>query len=93
MAKKTKERPVSEIKVLAQTETKKGVYSNLAAINHSQNEFIIDFMLRILDETQLISRIILSPQHIKLLHDAIGRNIKKFEGKFGTIKITKNSIN
>ncbi|MEO0260693.1 MAG: DUF3467 domain-containing protein, partial [candidate division WOR-3 bacterium] len=31
--------------------------------------------------------IIMTPQHAKMLYNALGENIKKFEEKFGEIKI------
>ncbi len=66
-----------------------GIYSNLALIAHSPSEFIIDFA-RVLPgakKARVYSRIVMTPQHAKLLLSALEENIKKFEGKFGEIKI------
>jgi len=92
MANKTKKPPVSEFKILTQPDVRKGAYSNLAIIHHAQNEFIIDFLLKIGAENQLVSRVILSPQHAKALLNALRENIKKFEDKFGNIRVIKYPI-
>jgi hypothetical protein len=38
-------------------------------------------------KTRVYARIVMTPAHAKMLHDALGENIKKFEGQFGAIKI------
>ena len=65
-----------------------GVYSNLAVITHSPAEFIIDFarMMPGVDKAKVHARVIMTPQHAKLLLKALEDNIKKFEEKFGEIK-------
>ena len=66
-----------------------GIYSNLAIISHSPAEFIIDFT-RILPgdpKAKVLSRVIMTPQHAKLLVSALKDNIQKYESKFGEIKV------
>ena len=65
-----------------------GTYSNLAIINHSVSEFIVDF-IRIMPgvpKAKVKSRIILTPQHAKRLTKALADNILKFEKVHGEIK-------
>ena len=65
-----------------------GTYSNLAIINHSVSEFIVDF-ISIMPGTpkaKVKSRIILTPQHAKRLAKALADNVKKFEKAHGEIK-------
>ena len=83
---KTEKQPTPEFKILAQPDVSKGVYSNLAFIHHTQNEFIIDFLLKFTGEGQLVSRVIFSPQHTKAFLNAIETNIQMYESKFGKIK-------
>jgi hypothetical protein len=66
-----------------------GIYSNLALISHSPSEFIIDFarVMPGVQKTRVYARIVMTPAHAKMLFDALGANIKKFEGQFGAIKI------
>jgi hypothetical protein len=65
-----------------------GVYSNLAIINHSSSEFVLDFVCIMpgVPKAKVKSRIILTPQHAKRLLKAIGENIHRFEVAHGEIK-------
>ena len=67
--------------ILMNPEIQKGVYSNVAFIHHTENEFIIDFLMRIGYEGQLVSRVLLSPEHMNALSKAIADNIIKFNAK------------
>ncbi len=66
-----------------------GIYSNLAIITHSPAEFVIDFtrILPGIPKAKVHARIIMTPQHAKMLLHALGDNIDKYEKKFGEIKI------
>jgi len=66
-----------------------GIYANLAMIIHSPTEIIIDFarVMPRLPKAKVLSRIIMTPMHAKLLLQALSDNIKKFENQFGEIKI------
>lgn len=66
-----------------------GIYANLAMIIHSPTEIIIDFarVMPRLPKAKILSRIIMTPMHAKLLLQALTDNLKKFEKQFGEIKI------
>lgn len=66
-----------------------GIYSNLAIITHSPAEFVIDFtrVLPGVPKARVHARIIMTPQHSKMLLNALKDNIDKFEKKFGEIRI------
>ncbi len=68
-------------------EVAEGTYSNLAIINHSPSEFIVDFiqMMPGLPKAKVKSRVILTPQHAKRLMRALTDNISKYEDQFGEI--------
>tara|TARA_X000000368_G_C22902236_1_gene654634 strand:- start:513 stop:827 length:315 start_codon:yes stop_codon:yes gene_type:complete len=68
-------------------EVAEGTYSNLAIINHSPSEFIVDFIQMIpgLPKAKVKSRVILTPQHAKRLMRALTDNISKYEDQFGEI--------
>lgn len=68
-------------------EVAEGTYSNLAIINHSPSEFIVDFiqMMPGLPKAKVKSRVILTPQHAKRLMRALTDNISKYEDQFGAI--------
>ena len=65
-----------------------GTYSNLALINHSVSEFVVDFVnvMPGVPKAKVKSRIILTPQHAKRLTKALADNILKFEKAHGEIK-------
>jgi hypothetical protein len=70
-----------------------GIYSNLAIISHSNSEFVIDFirLLPGVPKAKVKSRILLSPQHAKRLHQALYENIRKFEAQFGEIEMQESA--
>ncbi|MBS9773681.1 MAG: DUF3467 domain-containing protein [Tenacibaculum sp.] len=65
-----------------------GVYSNLAIINHSNTEFIVDFIniMPGMPKAKVKSRVILTPQHAKRLMNALAENVHRFEEAHGEIK-------
>tara|TARA_B100001063_G_C16569886_1_gene455286 strand:+ start:389 stop:703 length:315 start_codon:yes stop_codon:yes gene_type:complete len=65
-----------------------GIYSNLAIINHSVSEFVIDFVKIMpgVPKNKVKSRIILTPQHAKRFSKALIDNVKRFEQAHGEIK-------
>ena len=70
-----------------------GIYSNLAIINHSSSEFVLDFVSIMpgIPKAKVKSRIVLTPQHAKRLLKAIGENIHRFESAHGEIKETEQA--
>ena len=66
-----------------------GIYSNLAIITHSPAEFVIDFtrVLPGIPKAKVHARIIMTPQHTKMLLNAIHDNVEKYEAKYGEIKL------
>lgn len=65
-----------------------GTYSNLAIINHSVSEFVVDFVSIMpgVPKSKVKSRIILTPQHAKRLLKALNDNVQRFEQAHGEIK-------
>jgi hypothetical protein len=66
-----------------------GIYSNLAMIIHSPQEFVIDFarMTPNSRKTKVYARIIMTPAHARMLLKGLEDNIKKFESVHGQIKM------
>ncbi|MBL7885783.1 MAG: DUF3467 domain-containing protein [Flavobacterium sp.] len=77
-----------QINIELDEKTAEGVYSNLAIINHSQSEFVLDFVTIMpgVPKAKVKSRIILTPQHAKRLLGALKENIHRFEAVHGEIK-------
>jgi hypothetical protein len=65
-----------------------GIYANLAVINHSPTEFVIDFIRFMpgMPKAKVKSRIILTPAHAKRLLIALTDNVHKYEQNFGDIE-------
>ena len=78
----------SKINIELDEKIAEGTYSNLAIINHSVSEFVIDFIsiMTSSPKNKVKSRNIITPQHAKKLAKALNDNIKRFEGNFGSIK-------
>lgn len=83
---KVKKSTVPPLMFLAEPDLLQGVYSNIAVIQHTENEFVIDFLLKFADKGQLVSRVVLSPTHIVALLGALKIDIGKYENSFGKIK-------
>lgn len=66
-----------------------GIYSNMALMMISPQEFIIDFarIMPGINKAKVYSRIIMTPAHAKMLHKTLEENIKKYETDFGQIKV------
>lgn len=67
-------------------EMSRGRFSNTMIITHSPEEFIIDWLLGSPSGTHLVSRIIVSPGHVKRIIAALNDNLNKYEQKFGKVK-------
>ncbi|UNY98935.1 DUF3467 domain-containing protein [Zhouia spongiae] len=65
-----------------------GIYSNLAIINHSVSEFVVDFISVMpgVPKAKVRSRIVLTPQHAKRFLKALQDNVTRFENAHGEIK-------
>jgi len=66
-----------------------GAYVNLAFIRHAETEFTMDFIYVQPQEpkAKVRARIISSPGHTKRFLVALQENIKKYEEKYGAIKV------
>lgn len=84
-----------QINIEIDEKTADGVYSNLAIINHSASEFIVDFVSIMpgSPKARVKSRVILTPQHTKRLLKALAENVQRFR-KIRTekLKIQSNPL-
>ena len=81
------------VQIQVSEEISQGIYSNLSIINHTDAEFVLDFVYLQpnVPKGKVLSRVIMTPEHAKRFMIAMQDNINKFEGKFGMIE-AKNSI-
>lgn len=88
MSEQKKNPKPGQINIELDENVAQGIYSNLAIINHSPSEFVIDFVTIMpgIPKSKVKSRIILTPQHAKRLLKALNDNVKRFENAHGEIK-------
>ena len=67
----------------------RGVYSNFAIISHSRAEFIIDLASSLpgSPKAQVVSRVVLAPEHAKRLLLALQENVTRYEKEHGQIPL------
>ncbi|MDO4196680.1 MAG: DUF3467 domain-containing protein [Prevotellaceae bacterium] len=67
----------------------RGVYSNFAIISHSRAEFIIDLASSLpgSPKAQVVSRVVLAPEHAKRLLMALQENVMRYEKEHGPITL------
>ncbi|MBA7620519.1 hypothetical protein ES703_27869 [subsurface metagenome] len=75
-----------EIKVEFQKDIIGGVYANTLYIQHTPEEFVMDFLMVAPPSGAVTARVITSPGHMKRIISALQENMKKYEAKFGVIK-------
>lgn len=66
------------LNLLASGETLRGVYSNVAAVMHTNLDFTIDFLFQTAGQTHLTARVILSPLLITPLINALTTERDKY---------------
>ncbi len=64
-----------------------GAFANLALIAHTPTEFVLDFaqIMPGLQQANVISRIVVTPDQAKKILGALQNNIAQYEQKFGVI--------
>jgi hypothetical protein len=68
------------------------VYANVAFISHTAAEIILD-MAQVLPRVprgKVVSRIVMSPMHAKLLMRALSQNVANYERQFGEIRFPRS---
>lgn len=77
----------SRVQIQVDDETGHGIYANFAIINHSETEFVLDFVFLQphAPKAKVRARIVSSPKHTKRFAKALLENIAKYEARFGPI--------
>ncbi|MCL5011223.1 MAG: DUF3467 domain-containing protein [Patescibacteria group bacterium] len=63
----------------------KGVYANVMQVQHSKEEFCLDFLNIFPPLGVLTARIIISPGHLKRMIKVLDNVLTKYEKEFGSI--------
>jgi len=74
-----------QIQVTTGDEMSRGRFSNNLLMAHSGEEFILDWVLNSPSGMHLVSRIIVTPGHMKRIVGALSENLRRYEKEFGPI--------
>ena len=88
MSEKKEKQKQKQLNIAIDENIADGVYSNLAIINHSTSEFIVDFVniMPGSPKAKVKSRVILTPEHAKRFKIALNDNIQRYEKSNGIIQ-------
>jgi hypothetical protein len=81
-----------DMQISTQDEISRGHYSNSMLISHGPEEFIIDWLLQSPNGVHLVSRIIVTPAHLKRIVSALQDNLAKYEESFGDLTISSSPL-
>ena len=67
-----------------------GTYSNLVILNHTENEFVLDFayLPPANPIAKVRARVISSPRHTKRLLLALQKNLARYEERYGKVDLS-----
>jgi hypothetical protein len=85
MANQPTEQQPQQIQVNTADELSRGRFSNNILIAHNQEEFILDWMLNSPNGMHLVSRLVVTPSHMKRIVAALEDNLRRYEQTFGQI--------
>ncbi len=63
-----------------------GKYANMMQVTHTPEEFVLDFMSAFQPAGELVSRLIVSPRHMKRILRALADNVANYERIHGLIQ-------
>ena len=81
----------SGIQIATGDELSRVRYSNTMLVSHSAEEFMMDWLLSSPSGTHLVSRIVVSPGHVKRIIAALTENLNKYENRFGPVRVVENN--
>ncbi|MEJ2586863.1 MAG: DUF3467 domain-containing protein [Deltaproteobacteria bacterium] len=88
MPKESKGPEGQSLQINTGDEMSRGRYSNNVMVAHTAEEFIIEWLFNSPNGIHLVSRVIVSPGHMKRIVQAFSENLHKYEEKFGQVAST-----
>src|ERR1700761_8862055 len=78
-----------KLQVQVDDDVSQGVYANLVLLNHTENEFVLDFAFiqPSNGRAKVRARVISSPRHTKRLLNALQKNVERYEEKYGRVEL------
>lgn len=79
--------PQAQVKLVVSDQQALGTYANFVSIVHNFAEFILDFgrVVPGREDVQVVSRVVMTPIHVKQLLRALHENVAIYERNFGEI--------
>lgn len=62
-----------------------GRYANQMVVQHTREEFVLDFLSVFPPGGTVSARVVVSPAHLKRMISALADNVRKYEAQFGEI--------
>jgi hypothetical protein len=85
----TKGSEPQSVQINTADEMSRGRYSNSMLVAHGPDEFIMDWLLHAPNGAHLVSRIVVTPGHMKRIIRALEENLSKYEQEFGEVRIAE----
>ncbi|HEY1811893.1 MAG TPA: DUF3467 domain-containing protein [Kofleriaceae bacterium] len=78
-----------KLQVQIDEDVSQGVYANLVLLNHTENEFVLDFAFiqPSNGRAKVRARVISSPRHTKRLLNALQKNLERYEERYGRVEL------
>lgn len=79
-----------QVQIAIDDSVAQGIYVNLALVNHTETEFVVDamYLQPQVPKATVRARLISSPKHTKRLLMALQENVRRYEERHGTIDVT-----
>lgn len=75
------------MKIKISDEVLRGCYANTLVVTHSQEEFVLDFILSLPPQGVINSRVVTSPRHLKRFIEALRQNLARYEERHGPVAV------
>ena len=80
-----KQKP-QEIQIQMPQDIQGGAYANHMVVVHTQEEFVLDFIMAIPPVGTVNARVVVSPSHARRIAAALVDSVAKYEERFGKIQ-------
>ncbi len=86
MDDRSKTEKAKQIQISTGDELSRGRYSNSMIASHNADEFILDWLFDSPNGVHLVSRIVVSPSHVKRIITALRESLNNYEKQFGHLQ-------
>lgn len=75
----------TDVRIKMPDELVGGRYANQMVVQHTREEFVLDFVSVFPPGGTVTARVVVSPAHLKRMIGALADNVRKYEAQFGPI--------